>query len=455
MENKVGIYLETKLGEGDPTDPTEKMFKSIQEIRTNVYNLRNENLDLEKSRDQYIIHLQQCQEDKNILNSIMKHLKFKIDMLNVNRPQTSINQDILKSELPKTPETDPLPALTSNIPISEQQEAPLPKPQYQDLNYQIIPESNTSDGSKITLRYALDTSLNQRNQQPQYVITCVQISPNGKYVAFADSTYLYIINFEDGSPYTTISIPSGTQHRCCLKFSPDSSFIAFTNIHHEILLYSVSETPELIKALTDGHKDEISSLLFNKDGSWLISGGYDGILNIWSMETFSIIKQIPHSSLNEQNLSIVSMAIHPDDDFIAVGFTNGKVGIYGASFTDPMTSFVAHDKGLINISVSENGNICTTSGDETAKIWTLKSIASCKAKLEGHPIIGVFGNNIVLTGGKDGNIKIWNQKSGNLLYTIKAHTNTIFEIAHHPTEQSFVSSSGEGIICCWDYKNLV
>lgn len=220
----------------------------------------------------------------------------------------------------------------------------------------------------------------------------------------------------------------------------------------------------------------------NPNGFILISGSYDGLLCIWDLQTMSLIKILQHGSETSGKLNhegaIVSLATEPDESFICVGFMKGTVGIYEPTFTQPLNSFVAHNEYLHSVKTVPNESaIVTTSHDKTAKLWGLHTIASCKHVFKGHKDFVICAevappdivcnnkyknkykcknkirtqNPLMLTGSKDETLKGWNRETGEELFSITGHKNTLFEINHHPFEMSFVSCSGDGLVCMWDY----
>lgn len=215
----------------------------------------------------------------------------------------------------------------------------------------------------------------------------------------------------------------------------------------------------------------------------LISGSYDGLLCIWDLQTMRLIKVLQHGSESSGKLNhegaIVSLATEPDESFICVGFMKGTVGIYEPTFTQPLNSFVAHNEYLQSVKTVPNESaIVTTSHDKTAKLWALHTIASCKHVFTGHkdfvicseiaPPDIIYNNKyknktkyksknrvqniLMLTGSKDETLKGWNRETGEELFSITGHRNTLFEINHHPSEMAFVSCSGDGLICMWEYS---
>jgi WD40 repeat protein len=175
----------------------------------------------------------------------------------------------------------------------------------------------------------------------------------------------------------------------------------------------------------------------------MVTGGFDGKLCLWGVPGFDLNRIIQHGTEGKPTKDEMVVAIAVDEDFVGVGFMSGTIGIYEPSFTQPMIFFQAHSEFLLNLVISRAGMIATASHDKTAKLWVIRGIASCKQTLQGHAdyVLAIAfppRDRVVFTGSKDETIKCWNQKTGEILFTINGHKNTLFQIDHHPTERTIV-----------------
>jgi WD40 repeat protein len=206
----------------------------------------------------------------------------------------------------------------------------------------------------------------------------------------------------------------------------------------------------------DGHRREVSSLVFNGNGTWLVSGGFDGLIIVWEVGTGSEVKKLTHAP----DSSIVAIATTPEVPFYAIGFMNGSIGIYNEEFAEPMMTFVAHSQVLMGLAVSRyDDTVVTVSEDRSVKVWQMRATATCKHTFEEHTDYALSvamspKEAVMITGSKDKTLKVWQYKSGKLICTILGHGNTIFEIDHHGSERAFVSCCGDGVVCVWDYDDL-
>lgn len=323
-----------------------------------------------------------------------------------------------------------------------------------DLKYELFSNDQFYNTSTIELCYALDATT---------ILCSIQFDSTGERYAFADGKTIFLIQTIDGSIIASIPIPNDhsydQKHTRELCFSPDDKFILISGSNNSIIIFSIES--QSVVGVLEGHTNIVTSLVFLPNSFHLLSGGLDGSLCLWDYNQKTLIKKIQHGETNDSKTGkemITSIALSNDHSFIAVGFMSGSVGIYEPTLTQPMNVFKAHhDAYVIHVSSANHSPIlATSSNDNTIKIWVMRSIASCKQTLTDHSncvITSCFSNDdsILFSGSKDETIKAWDYKKGELLFTIKPHGNTVFDICHHPTENMFVFCMGDGVVCLWKY----
>jgi WD40 repeat protein len=91
----------------------------------------------------------------------------------------------------------------------------------------------------------------------------------------------------------------------------------------------------------------------------------------------------------------------------------------------------------------------------TSQVPNTKQISQAVRTLSGHtaPIRAIaFQGEILASGGDDKTIKLWNLKTGELLYTLTGHSDAINKIAIAPDGQTVVSGSSDKTIKLWNVK---
>ncbi|KAH0787405.1 Transcriptional repressor tup12-related protein [Histomonas meleagridis] len=312
-------------------------------------------------------------------------------------------------------------------------------------------ESNNAffDNDSIKLRYALNSNT---------LVCAIAFNSTGDLFSFSNGRTLFILDSNDCSLILNYALPHYVKqiemHTRVLKFSPDNKYIALNGSCYRILVYSLEENT-FVGSL-EGHYDVVSSILFTSDSKYMLTGGYDGVICVWSFPDFTLVKRIEYN-MNEERQSIVSLALSNDDQYLFISFLSGAVGLCNSSFTVPMNTIIEYQDSLLRSSLSNNNKmIATASKDNTLKIWDIQDLVVCKQNLIGHTSFVVsccFSPNdeYLFSGSKDESIKLWKQETGELLCTIHAHKNTVFQIEHHPRRNSFLTCGGDGILCMWDY----
>jgi WD40 repeat protein len=400
--------------------PAEAICKGLDSLTQTVARLQSEIEDLRRLKNLSMIHYLPHEMDLEKLRQIQKTMKARLDYLN---GAPAAGNSVAGVGFLARAETKW--SVASNDPYYRQ--------------------------STVRLRYSLST---------EAILCTIKFNSDGSMFSFTDGKTVYLVNQVDGVIVGTSAIPrapraQGEQLSRAICFSPDSKFLAAAGPSNTTVIIEVA-TRKVVKTL-EVHRNLVSTIAFFKDGRRFLTGGFDGKLCLWSLPDFQLIKTIQHGSEPQKEEMIAAIAIGVDDEYVAVGFMNGSVGLYDPAFSQPMTSFQAHTEFLLNVVISKDDLIATASHDRTAKLWLVRGVSSCRQTLTGHNdcVLAIAfspKDPVLFTGSKDETIKCWHQKTGDNLFTLTGHRNTLFQIDHHPTERTIVSCSGDGLVCVWDYS---
>ena len=205
----------------------------------------------------------------------------------------------------------------------------------------------------------------------------------------------------------------------------------------------------------------VVSLVFSPNDKLLVTGGADGEICLWELDSG---KQI--SSISAHNDWISSVACSPDGKIIASSSRSSVVKLWDATTGKCLKILRGHKDLAREISFNSNGTIlASSSDDQTIKIWDVNT-GQCINTLEGHtsPIWRVKiapNNKILVTGSSDSCIKIWDISKGICLKNLEEHQDSILSITFSHDSQIFASGSKDKIIQIWDtntgkcIKNLI
>jgi len=203
------------------------------------------------------------------------------------------------------------------------------------------------------------------------------------------------------------------------------------------------------------HK-RINSVAFSPCQGFLVSGGDDQTLRIWSLETKKLI-----STLTGHQDKVTAVAVHPDGEIIASGSEDKTVKIWSVKTGEILATLQGHSDKVLTVKFSQNGQLLASGGgenDKTVIIWNLGEKSSIT--LKGHSdwfggILSVdFGSNnkFLASGSKDKTIKIWDIKRGTEVKTLSEHSDHINSVSVSPNNQLLASGGDDKSLKLWDLK---
>jgi len=283
------------------------------------------------------------------------------------------------------------------------------KQEYSDrlVDAAISPDGNTlvtaSDFGGVTLWNAATRERLFNLTAPESSPTCLNFSVDGRWIAagFEDNS-IHIWNAGDGSEVFTLTGHEGNIND--IEFSPDGSLLASGSDDKTVILWNM--TDGTLKQTFEGYAGNVQYVAFTPDGLWLLTSSQEGEIKLWDVARgFSIY------AVNENTFTTIT-AISPDK-----------------------RTFVSTNLSKIKVRSLDKGNVLYEI--ETSQI----SIEVLAFSEDG---------SILVSGGTDGDSKVWGVNSAFPLGTLEGHNGSIVRILFSPDKTTLITASRDGTVRYWN-----
>jgi WD40 repeat protein len=237
----------------------------------------------------------------------------------------------------------------------------------------------------------------------------------------------------------------------CIKSIDDKRLVS-GSCDRKIIVWDIT-TNYIIKEINDAHSDCINTLAIY-DG-FLLSGSDDKTLKKWDLANF----EWTNETLN-QTYSVKSIAIN--NIYIAINKKNDLNIFKNYPEYKLIKNLTGHTNSIYSlVIIPSNENIISGSRDGTIKVWN-STIFQLIATLTGHTgwinviysLAIIPSNENIVSGYYDGTIKVWNSKTFKLIANLTGHTDWVMVLVVVPSNENIISGSRDYTIKVWNSKTF-
>lgn len=191
----------------------------------------------------------------------------------------------------------------------------------------------------------------------------------------------------------------------------------------------------------------ITTVAWAPNGSFLLSGGTDGIIEVWSQDQTR--KYRGHSG------AITAAAWSPDGRLIASASKDETVQVRNVKTGDISCIYKGHTAGVFALGWSPDGKRIASAGDdETVHIWDATNGKSLLTYTHSGRINTVAWSHDgkQIASASVANVQVWETTLGRRIHSYRSHSGEVYTVIWSPDDSLLASGGGDKTVQVWDAK---
>ncbi|WP_341530191.1 NB-ARC domain-containing protein [Nostoc sp. UHCC 0302] len=292
------------------------------------------------------------------------------------------------------------------------------------------------------------------------VARSVDLSPDGQTIAVGDANgNIYLWNI---STAQLLGIFSGHKGWVwSVAFSPDGRTLASSSSDSSVRLWDI-QSGSCLQVLTE-HKGCVWSVSFSADGQQLASCSDDKTVRLWNLQGQCLRVLKGHTQ------SVYSVHFAPDEQTLASSSSDTTIRIWDVSNGKCLSILQGHTSGVRCVRYSPDGQLLASGcRDGSIQLWSnylshdqypnSHAINSSAKLLHGHAdfvwnIAFSPDGRLLVSGGRDGTLRLWNVQDGQSIYVLEGHTHDVYGLAISADNQLLISTGEDQTVRLWHLQS--
>ena len=225
-----------------------------------------------------------------------------------------------------------------------------------------------------------------------------------------------------------------------------------------ILSFAICLPPALIAPIPaaadmSGHGGMVRALDVSADGLRVLSGSFDFTARLWNFS-----EQTEIGVLDAHAGPVTSVAFVGNGDRALTASDDMTAILWDLKTLKPRKRLIGHGHKIMGLAVTKDGKRAATgSWDKTVRLWDLgrgETIRIFRASSPVNAVVFADSGKILIAGGHDGKISVWNTETGRTKATLEGHELGITGLSVSPDESRLLSASIDKTLRLWDLKTM-
>lgn len=289
-------------------------------------------------------------------------------------------------------------------------------------------------------------------------ISSIFVSPDGHVRSLAlEKNRVIVIDVSDDPPLGR-RIRAAHAGSSNVAFSPDGRFLASSGEFGDVLEWDVVRG-ERNGAPLSGHLRQVTSLAYAPDGKVLVSGSVDGTVIFWDMDTHTALGP----PVKAHRSPVWSLACNPDGKTVVSG-GDAELVFWDLATRKQLGPPITSQKDRIwSLAFSPDGEFLASAGnDRVAAIWKTGQ-QTRPIKTLGTSVPGSFeevmpagvsfhpDGKLLAMSTRENSVTVWNFRNGQpLLPVLYGHTQSVSSVDFGRDGKVLASGGADGDIRLWD-----